>query len=83
MTIEDINIIRLALATPEHNTHYEKHATDAHKILNKAEDIARVAQNLSDIDDVVEPLLTCMCGAKTHDLNGGLCYPCWCIKQDK
>ena len=57
MTIEDINTIRLALATPEHNRHYEKHAADAHEILNKAEDITRSNQNLGDIGDVRTSLL--------------------------
>ena len=35
MTIDDINAIRLALDTPEHNRHYVSHTTDAKIILNK------------------------------------------------
>ena len=38
MTIDEINTIRLALDTPEHNKHYVKHTTDAKKILNKEQE---------------------------------------------
>lgn len=45
MEIEEINKIRLALHTPEHNAHYIKHIIDAKEILNNFEDIIR--QNLT------------------------------------
>ena len=38
MTIDEINTIRLALDTPEHNRHYVKHTTDAKMILNKEQE---------------------------------------------
>ena len=38
MTIDEINTIRLALDTPEHNKHYVKHVTDAKMILNKQQE---------------------------------------------
>lgn len=38
MTIDEINTIRLALDTPEHNRHYVKHVTDAKMILNKEQE---------------------------------------------
>ena len=38
MTIDEINTIRLALDTPEHNRHYVKHTTDAKIILNKEQE---------------------------------------------
>lgn len=31
--------------------------------------------------DVSKPKLTCKCGRKTHNLNNGLCYPCWDMVQ--
>ena len=38
MKIDEINTIRLALDTPEHNRHYVKHVTDAKMILNKEQE---------------------------------------------
>jgi hypothetical protein len=38
MRIDEINTIRLALDTPEHNRHYVKHVTDAKMILNKEQE---------------------------------------------
>ena len=38
MTIDEINTIRLALDTPEHNRHYVMHVTDAKMILNKQQE---------------------------------------------
>jgi hypothetical protein len=38
MTIKQIEIIRLALDTPEDNKHYEKHCVDAKLILNLFKD---------------------------------------------
>lgn len=38
-------------------------------------------KNNFDLVDVSEPKLTCKCGEKTHDLNNGLCYPCWDMMQ--
>jgi len=44
MTIDEINIIRLALDTPEHNRHYTKHTTDAKMILNKEQEAINYTQ---------------------------------------
>ena len=38
MTIDEINTLRLALDTPEHNRHYTKHTTDAKMILNREQE---------------------------------------------
>ena len=44
MTIDEINTIRLALDTPEHNRHYIKHVTDAKMILNKEQEAINYSQ---------------------------------------
>jgi hypothetical protein len=44
MTIDEINTIRLALDTPEHNRHYVKHVTDAKMILNKEQEAINYSQ---------------------------------------
>lgn len=44
MTIEEIELIRLALDTPEHNKNYVKHTTEAKMILNKHEEAINYSQ---------------------------------------
>ena len=51
MTVEEIEIIRKALDTPEHNIHYIKHVTEAKTILNKEEkaiSVTRCCETLKD-----------------------------------
>ena len=49
MTIDEINTIRLALDTPEHNRHYVKHVTDAKMILNKEQEAINYSQCCTEL----------------------------------
>jgi len=44
ITVKEIDKIRLALDTPEHNIKYIEHTTDAKKILNKLEKAINYSQ---------------------------------------
>ena len=54
MTIDEINTIRLALDTPEHNRHYVKHTTDAKMILNKEQEAINYSQCCKQLKDKEE-----------------------------
>ena len=49
MTIDEINTIRLALDTPEHNRHYVKHVTDAKMILNKEQEAINYTHSCTEL----------------------------------
>ena len=58
MTIDEINTIRLALDTPEHNRHYVKHTTDAKMILNKEQEAINYTHCCEELrDEYLQPEL--------------------------
>jgi hypothetical protein len=58
MTIGEINTIRLALDTPEHNRHYVKHVTDAKMILNKEQEAINYTRCCMELrDEYLQPEL--------------------------
>ena len=73
MTIDEINTIRLALNTPEHNRHYIKHVTDAKMILNKEQEAINVMQCCkSDSEQLCEH----------RSLQGAMCEVDYCPDCD-
>lgn len=74
MTIDEINTIRLALDTPEHNKHYVKHVTDAKMILNKEQEAINYTRCCTELkcEGCKKPLNSGLCGSCCNDLASGM-----------
>jgi len=57
--LDEIDLIRLALDTPEENRNYIQHTADAKKILNRIEKEIKQVKNTVDLADVSSELNIC------------------------